>query len=221
MTRHLDRSAPHPLQKDKTVEQVWNDTNTRLANLRKVKFRRKKIIDKLIVMYECEYYKLLQQKTEWQKFLKKYSRYPNVVSETMTEGEMCKAILDEKIQGFVRCSLSCSRENHEKFKNFAGPIFKRVKLVVNDKQHDTIVGAFSAENIVISTQQFCYLVNVLGINVTSLEAVLSYYGTGTPFVKFAEKLIKMRQEAAKSGDKVMDSVSKAIGNHCFGYLLFT
>ena len=191
---------------------------------RKMKEMKERSIE-VEVMWECQFRKLLPSI--------QHISTPGldaILYQSTTEDNLIQGIANGQLFGFLVCDIKCSETAIEKFHNYP-PIVTRM-TVTNDhltnfmatqikntyKQEafsrETLVQRYNAEQYLLFSPvaQF-YLSN--DIKLSNISAFYQYQPS--PILRgFAEKVVNMRIDAEKRGDKTQSLTAKIFGNSGYG-----
>ena len=177
------------------------------------------------VMWECQFRKLL---SSIQKI--PTPDLPAILQSTASEEMLIQGVASGELFGFLVCDLTCSETAIKTFHNYP-PIVTRM-TVTNDHltefmaaqirntykkekfSRETLVQRYTAEQyLLFSPVARFYLAN--GIKLSNISAFYQYQPS--PILKgFAEKVVNMRIDAEKEGDKTKSLTAKIFGNSGYG-----
>ena len=185
------------------------------------------------VTRECELKKYMELDEDCREFIKKFEIGPPMVQKKFTNEELIKAIVEEKVVGFVDCSeisVPSDFETVQKFSLFP-PVFCHTEIGLDEltpreremaddrkifratEKKELLVNEMSATNICVHTALLkCYA--ELGLNI-EIDTVYQFDKVEL-FKDHMEHLEAIRTSAFERNDLVTDSGAKLCANSSFG-----
>lgn len=182
---------------------------------------------KVYEVYECKWKEFKRKHNNLQKFLDDHLKVPLQSCKRLTGKALKDAIVrNPKVFGFVRAKLYVPREKYDYFADLT-PLFVHKEISFNEispysqklaaqnhaichKPVDLLIGSYSADNVLISTDLFRWYVKH-GLVVEKIYE-FGQYKSAQCFLSIANYVMEMRVKAA-------DGPYKLIGNSFFGIKL--
>jgi hypothetical protein len=221
---HQQTKAPYLYSDGRTGEQMYLQTIERLDAIVASGYN-------LHVGWLCEFMDLLKSDPLARRIRADFKFGPSVRFETMTHPEMIDAILDQEIEGYVKCDMRLNGEARKYFKQHY-PIFKRA-TITRESLSEPIKGYCARHNLfktpttqlVTSThaEQVLYHTHFLkwllehDVTVTNITEVYQFEHRHL-FTGFIDHCAGRRAEAILNGQKLTSQTLKLLLNSNYGKL---
>lgn len=223
----LNSDEKHPVKKQITHEENYNDSIKRLKSLRR-QFKN------VVYIWECEWKYYMRGNESLKRNL--YSQLLPSFKKTFdirTENDMVTAIRNELIFGICFCDVNVPDHLREKHYEFP-PIYVKINEFNVEKMHEPIrsyakehgikppscflTTLMKGTGLVLPTEMVKFYIDE-GFEITNVTKVIQYEQGYRPFKKFLAERVQERREGHKNGASVISHMAKLLQNAAVGYTL--
>ena len=224
--KHVE-SYSHPFNRKLTEEYLHKTTQDITCYLKRMGYR-------VIEMYECCWKHLKTTSNEIKHFLcKNKIGFKSVLRPHMSLNAILKKVKNDKLFGFVLCSLHVPLHLQEKFSDFQ-PIFKNAMVSIDDigshmkryclknklmsQPRRALIGSYFGDNILLGTPLLKWYIEK-GFIVTDIQEIIEYKPKRC-FKKFGKTCIKQRRLGdIQTENSTIANIFKLLQNSAYGKFL--